>query len=397
MAPSASPCSQSRWVADPPISGRVASGWESVRDVFAQNLRPSEGDPGDLGAGVCVIVDGRVVVDLVGGWRDRAMRLPFADDTLVNVYSVGKGVTSVIALAAASQGLIDLDQPVNRHWSSFPQDSTLRQHLTHQAGLPALRGEIADEVPTDWSRMCATLATTEPWWEPGTAHGYHVNTAGFLVGEPVRIAAGRERFGHLLHDWLAEPLGADLVYGVPDRDLSRCSEIEFGGAAPSRPQSPENPSTFDDELARMRHHAYFNPSTVSGMHIVETPAWRQAEVPSTNLHATARAVATVYAATLDPRGPVDPAVLAEARTTQVDGEDLILGKRSRFGLGFQLHQDDRPVGVSPESFGHFGFGGSIGFADPGVGIAAAYVLNRPGDRWQIPRTKRLLATLRDIV
>ena len=117
-------------------------------------------------------------------------------------------------------------------------------------------------------------------------------------------------------------------------------------------------------------------------------------MPSTNLHTTARAVAEVYAAVLDPRGPVDAGLRREAATTQVDGDDLILEKRSRFGLGFQLHQDDRPVGVSPSSFGHYGFGGSLGFADPDTGLAVGYVLNRPGDRWQIPRTRRLLAALR---
>ena len=160
---------------------------------------------------------------------------------------------------------------------------------------------------------------------------------------------------------------------------------------------PKTAADFPDELAQMRHHAYFNPSTVSGMGVVETREWRQATVPSTNLHATAAAVATLYQSLLDPDGPVDRAVLAEARTTQVDGPDLVLEQRSRFGLGFQLHQEERPVGVTEESFGHYGFGGSIGFADIDADIAVGYVLNRPGDRWQIPRTRRLLAALREVV
>lgn len=379
-----------------PVSGAVASGWESIRATFEENLRPSENDPGDLGAGLCVIADGKVVVDLVGGWRDREATRPFTADTLVNSYSVGKGVTAVIALIAASRGLVDLDEPVSKHWPGFRLTSTLRQHLSHQAGLPALRGHVDDDVPTDWPRMCAALADTEPWWEPGTGHGYHVNTAGFLVGEPVRLAAGASRFGDLLIDWLAGPLDADLVYGVPDHDLARCSEIEFiGGKTPMPPRA--TPTEFADEATRMVHHAYFNPSTVSGMSIVESRRWRQAEVPSTNLHATAKGVAKIYAAVLDPSGPVDPALAREAATTQVDGEDKVLMTRSRFGLGFQLHQDERPIGVSPSSFGHFGFGGSIGFADPDAGLAVGYVLNRPGDRWQIPRTRRLLAELREVL
>jgi len=383
-------------VADAPVSGAVASGWETIRATFEENFRPSENDPGDLGAGLCVIAGGDVVVDLVGGWRDREMTRPFEPDTLVNSYSVGKGITAVIALMAVGRGLIDLDEPVNRHWKDFGPSTTLRQHLTHQAGLPALRGAVDDDVPTDWGRMCSALAGTEPWWEPGTGHGYHVNTAGFLVGEPVRIAAGADRFGDLLADWLAGPLHADLVYGVPNRSLDRCSDIAFTGGKTPMPSS-DAPPDFADESARMIHHAYFNPSTVSGMSIVESRRWRQAEVPSTNLHATAKSIAKVYAALLDRHGPVDAALVEEATTTQVDGDDKILRTRSRFGLGFQLHQDERPIGVTPASFGHFGFGGSVGFADHDAGLAVGYILNRPGDRWQIPRTRRLLAALREMV
>ncbi|MEM7141230.1 MAG: serine hydrolase domain-containing protein [Actinomycetota bacterium] len=382
-----------------PIAGSIAPGWESIRDVFIENFSSTPGtpdDPGDLGAGLCVIAAGETVVDLVGGWRDRAQTVGYDHDTLVNAYSVGKGVAAAVALAAVSRGLIDLDEPAHRHWTELPQATTLREHLSHQAGLPAVRGEAPDWLPMDWGAMCDALAMSEPWWEPGAAHGYHTNTAGFLVGEPVRRAAGALRFGDLLQEWFARPLDADLFFGVPRDHLARCAQLGLSFASPATMPQKQTP-VFADDLARMRHHAYFNPSTVSGMGVVETAIWRQAEVPSTNMHATARGVARVYASLLDPAGPVDPAVLADACSTQVDGPDLILEKRSRFGLGFQLHQDDRPIGVTEDSFGHYGFGGSIGFADAEAGIAVGYVLNRPGDRWQIPRTKRLLAALREVL
>lgn len=384
-------------MAEVPIAGSVAAGWEAVRAVFERNFVADEPDaatpdPGDLGAGLCVIADGEIVVDLVGGWRDRDRTAPFTAETLVNAYSVGKGVSAAVALAAVSRGLIDLDAPVQEHWPEFGAATTLRHHLSHQAGLPALRRPVDADVPLDWHRMCRELASTEPWWSPATAHGYHVNTAGYLVGEPVRAAAGADRFGDLLRDWFAAPLGADLHFGVRDADLERCSEIAFTGGA--TPTAPRDTVDFPDETARMQHHAYFNPPTLSGMTIVEDRAWRQAEVPSTNLHATAKGVALVYDALLGPSGPVDASLVAAAAETVVDGPDRILGTRSRFGLGFQLHQDGRPIGVSASSFGHYGFGGSVGFADPEAGIAVGYILNRPGDRWQIPRTKRLLAALR---
>jgi CubicO group peptidase (beta-lactamase class C family) len=146
----------------------------------------------------------------------------------------------------------------------------------------------------------------------------------------------------------------------------------------------------------MRLSAYFNPPGFSGIGIVNTSAWRQAVVPSTNGHATARAVAGFYAALLPGVSrPILPgSLIAEATETHSEGHDLVLDRPTRFGLGFALHLDARPVGITTSSFGHYGHGGSLGFAAPDAGIAFAYLVNRPGDRWQNPRTRRLLDTLR---
>ncbi len=381
------------------IGGHVSKGWETVGNAFRDNFSVLDDDPGDLGASLCVVSAGRTVVDLWGGWADRGRTRPWQPDTLVNSYSVGKGITSTVALAAVSRGLLSLDDPLRRCWPELRSSTTLRQAMSHQAGLPALRDEVPGDLPLDWTAMCCALAATDPWWEPGTAHGYHTNTFGFLVGEPTRRVASAKRFGDLLREWVAQPVEADVWFGVGDDDLKRCSEVDLGSG-------PLDPSTqggggpgggFDDEHQRMIHHAYFNPSTLSGMGIIETKEWRQAEVPSTNGHFTAKGVARIYASLLDPSGPVDRAVLGEATSTQADGTDLVLGKSSRYGLGFQLHLDERPIGVTPASFGHFGFGGSIGFADPDADISVGYLLNRPGDRWQMPRTRRLLAALREVV
>ncbi len=386
-------------MSEAPVFGEAAAGWEVVRDVFHDNFRKTDDDPGDLGASLCVIADGSTVVDMWGGWADRACTRPWRTDTLVNSYSVGKAVVSAVALTAVSRGLIDLDTPARTYWPELRSTATVREVMSHQAGLPALRATVSDEVVLDWHAMCAALASTEPWWEPGTAHGYHANTFGFLVGEPVRRAAAAGRFGDLLREWVADPIDADVWFGVRDVDLARCSEIDLrkGPFDPVAPDSRASARHFETDHQRMLHHAYFNPSTLSGMRVVETRRWRQAEVPSTNGHFTASGVAAVYASLLDPRGPVDQAVLTEATSMQVEGVDLVLGKVSRFGLGFQLHQDERPIGVTPASFGHFGFGGSLGFADPAAGIAVGYLINRPGDRWQIPRTRRLLAALKEAV
>lgn len=139
-------------------------------------------------------------------------------------------------------------------------------------------------------------------------------------------------------------------------------------------------------------HCYFNPAGVSGSGVVNTPAWRESVIPSTSGHGTARAVAALYAALL--AGEVaSPALVAEATRVHSDGTDRVLGRPSRFGLGFQLHQESRPLGGSGAGFGHYGYGGSLGFADPPAGVAFGYLTNRPGERWQTPRTQALIDAL----
>jgi CubicO group peptidase (beta-lactamase class C family) len=244
----------------------------------------------------------------------------------------------------------------------------------------------------DWPAMTAALAAQEPWWEPGTGHGYHVNTFGFLAGEVIRRACGRT-VGQLLRAEVAGPLCADVHIGLPASLDARVAEFAWPGPP------PEEHEPGGLEPARlMEHNAYFNPGGLSGAGVVNTRAWRAAELPSANAHGTARGVARVFAAlaaggTLDGTVIVDAGALAAAATEQVYGQDLVLGRPSRFGLGFQLTQPQRPLGPGPAAFGHFGAGGSLGFCDPGSGVGFGYVMNQMGPRWQNPRTRALLDTV----
>ncbi len=382
---------------DPPISGTIAPGFEVVRDVFGANFEPTEDDPGDLGASLCVIRGGEVVVDLWGGWSDRAMTEPWRRDTLLNIYSVGKAAAAVTALRLVERGDVALDEPLAGVWPEMTGEGreaiTLRQALAHRAGLPAMREPLPDHAIYDWDGMCAALASTRPWWTPGEAHGYHTNTFGFLVGEPVCRVSGT-RFDRALAELTTGPAGADdLFIGLPPSEHARCAEMDvFGAEMMDLVPGPQE----NDEASLLAHRAYFNPSTMSGMGVIDTEAWREAMVPSTNGHATARSVAAFYAALLPSAGDrrlLGDALLREATSVQADGIDRVLGRPSRFGLGFMLHQDERPIGIGPGSFGHFGYGGSLGFADPDADLAVAYLISRPGDRWQMPRTRRLLSAL----
>jgi CubicO group peptidase (beta-lactamase class C family) len=261
--------------------------------------------------------------------------------------------------------------------------------LAHRAGLPAIRRLLPPLSMYDWALMTSALAAEEPWWKPGSRHGYHVNTFGFLVGELVRRVSG-ESIGAFLERTIAGPLGADFHFGVAAGQHRRVADFLF----------PEVPVEFPGpETPLLVQRAYTNPPGVSGLGTVNDSAWREAEMPSTNAHATARAVARIYSA-LAAGGAIDGIrVLANetvelAATEAARGTDAVLNRPSRFGLGFQLTQPERPLGPNKRSFGHFGAGGSLGFADPDEALAFAYTPNQSaGPRWQNPRNRGLIEAL----
>ena len=370
------------------IDGVCDPRFAAVRDAFVANFA----ERGELGAAVALTVGGRVVVDLWGGWADGERRRPWRRDTLVNFFSVGKGLSAVCAHRLVERGLVDLDAPMARYWPEFAaagkEAITLRQVLSHRAGLPAVREPLADGAMLDWSAMTRALERQAPWWAPGTAHGYHVNTFGYLVGEVVRRVAGTT-LGAMLRAEVAGPLGADVHIGLPVSEHGRVADIVWPGGR----EVAEVPSLAADQV--MRWNTYWNPPGLSGAGWVNTAAWRVAEIPSTNGHGTARGVARVYAA-LAHGGAIDGVhvlaapVLDAAVVEHSSGPDLVVRRPSRFGLGFQLTQPERPLGPNAGGFGHFGAGGGLGFCDPEAGIAFGYVLNDMGPSWQSPRTRALV-------
>ena len=374
-----------------PSDGICDPKFTRLNDAFAENFA-RRGEPG---AAIALSVNGRVVADLWGGWRDSARTEPWRRDTLVNFFSVSKALCTIVALRLVERGKLDLDAPVVSIWPAFAQAGketiTLRQILSHRAGLPSIRAPMPEGSALNWSQMTDALAAQEPWWEPGTAHGYHVNTFGFLVGEIVRRVDGRT-IGTILREDIAAPLGADVHIGLPAREHARVAEFLW-------PQIPSTQNMPDADQA-MRFNAYWNPPGISGGGWVNRPEWRLAEIPSTNGHGTARGVARIYAA-LANGGEIDGARILESETLRAAtvehsyGNDLINQRPSRFGLGFQLTQPERPLGPNPGAFGHFGAGGSLGFCDPESGVAFGYVTNDMGPRWQNPRNRALIAALYD--
>ena len=371
-----------------PVDGFCDSRFAAVRDAFVANFTQRS----EPGAAVCMTVDGRPVVDLWGGYADIANTRPWVRDTLVNFFSVSKGLCATVAAMLTERGQIDPDDLVAKVWPEFANAGkaaiTIRQILSHRAGLPAIREGLPDGAALNWPLMIHALENQAPWWEPNTRHGYHVNTFGYLVGEIVRRKTGKT-IGTFIREEIAGPLGADIYIGLPLSEHSRVAEYRWPAAPPPR-DIPEG-----DDMALMRWNTYWNPPGFSGAHWVNTQEWRSAEVPSTNGTGTARGVARFYSA-LARSGEIDGVrIVGHAALEQAAAEhsydiDLVSGQTTRFGLGFQLTQKERPMGPNPNAFGHFGAGGSLGFCDPDADVAFGYVTNDMGPRWQNPRNRALM-------
>lgn len=371
------------------IAGDCAPGFEGVRDEFRANFVAR----GEVGAALCVIHRGEVIIDLWGGWADEAQTLPWERDTIVDFYSVGKAIVAVSLLQLVDRGALGLDTPVADIWPEFAaggkQTVTVRQALCHEAAVPAIRERLTDDDLYDWETMTAALASTEPWWPIGTRHVYHTNTYGFLVGEIVRRVTG-EMPDTALRGF-ADDLDADVHFGVPLDEQRRCADVIWAADPPSRDATRDLDSL--DADTRMNVLAHFNPPGASSVGVVNSPGWRAAQVPSTNGHGSARGVARIYAGLLEPDRILSVPMRTTAAEPQAMGPCSILGEDVAFGLGFVPTSARRPFGPNPGSFGHFGTGGALGFADPESDLAFGYVMNHVIPRWQSTRNRSLIDAL----
>jgi len=361
------------------IAGEVAPRFAGVKEAFEDNFARH----GDVGAAVAVYHHGRKVVDLWAGQADRRSGTPWDRDTLTLVFSSTKGVTAIAVHRLAERGLLDLDAPVADYWPEFAAEGKgtvpVRWLLSHRAGLPVFDDPPAVDDALAWGPAVDALAAQRPLWEPGTAHGYHAITFGWLVGEVVRRATGR-RLAEVVADDVAGPLGLDLWIGLPETEEHRVSRL-LAAPPPDRDALAAIPTD-----QRRRLEAFLDPAslTLRALNVTQppfnfnSPAVHAAELPAANAITTARSLAKLYAATIgevDGHRLLDPATVASATVEQAAGPDRVLLVDSRFGSGFFLPCRFTPL-MGPRSFGHPGAGGSVAFADPDTGVAFAYVMNQ---------------------
>jgi CubicO group peptidase (beta-lactamase class C family) len=374
------------------IEGECDPAFTSVRDAFARNFA----DGSELGASLCIDVDGRRVVDLWGGWLDADRARPWTRDSIVCVFSCTKGLAAIVLLQLVDRGLVDLDAPVARYWPEFAaedkEELPVRHLLTHEAGLPAIGRPLPLGSLSDWDLMTEALAAQRPWWAPGTAHGYHGVTFGHLVGEVARRADGRT-IGTLLHDEVTAPLGVDCFLGLPASEDPRTATMVL---------APIEGATFFSRWQpdALGPKSFGNPPDCNDPAHTNSRAFRAAEIPAANAHANARALASVYRALA--RGDlVSLDLVREAGRIHVDGPDLVMEQPTRFGLGFEitLPEADFAFGPGARTFGHNGSGGSLGAIDPDAGVAFGYAMNRMlwTDRRDDPRWPPIFDALYDAI
>ena len=383
------------------ISGTVHPDFEPVREAFAENFAARS----DVGAAFCAYVDGEKVVDLWGG--EARPGVPWAEDTLCLVWSTTKGATALVAQILADRRLLDVDAPVARYWPEFAthgKDAVTVWHvLTHAAGLPFWEGyrELVHHDSTKgWERtddIAAALAAAPPVWEPGTKHGEHALTYGWLVGEIVRRITGKT-LGTYFREEVAEPLGLDFWIGLPAGHHRRVADLL------------QPPTLAEPELAEMMAEL-MAPDALTGQALLVGPRgglehlaevansanYRAAEIPASNAITDARSLARMYAmlargGELDGVRIVSPESVAAHAAEQFRGYDVVLVSDKRYGLGYMRPCPPAEVfGPNDEAFGHPGLGGSLGFADPVAKVGYGYVMNQMMPGIQVDPRARVLA------
>jgi CubicO group peptidase (beta-lactamase class C family) len=361
------------------IQGTCDERFRAVKEAFEQNFI----DHGEVGASVAVTVDGKPVVDLWGGHADAGRTRPWERDTIVNVYSTTKGMTAICANRLMDQGKLDPDAPVAKYWPEFAQAGKeklpVRYLLSHRAGLPALRDFLPDGGAYDWEMFTGALAATEPWWDPGTRHGYHAVTFGHLNGEVIRRITGMS-VGTYFRKEIAEPLGVDFMIGFgPEHDARTADMVP----APFPTMDSDNMlgKVLADPTSMSFKAFMITPDIMVNPDYMNTREWRSAEIPAANGHTNARALARVYGALarggeLDGVRLMSKSCVDQATAEQSYGEDAVLFMPTRFGLGFMLDVPEMQVSPTGTLFGHAGMGGSFGFADPEVKLGFGYAMNK---------------------
>ncbi len=351
------------------ISGDCDARFESLRGVVSDLIDSGE----DVGSSVTVLIEGKPVVDIWGGWVDEQKSAPWGRDTITNVWSTTKTMTALCALMLIDRGQLDPDAPVAKYWPEFAQngkDNVLVRHLmSHTSGVSGWDQPVQVSDIYDWDKSTGMLAAQAPWWEPGTASGYHAIDFGHLIGEVIRRVTGK-KLGQFFADEVAGPLGADFFIGLPDSEFGRVSNV-------IPPPPLPIPEGIPMDSVMMKTFTGPAPDASDSW----TPEWRRADIGGANGHGNARSVARAQSVIVN-GGEVDGVRLLSKDTIdlifkeQSNGTDLVLGVPIRFGIGYGLEVSEQPyIPVGRVCFWG-GWGGSVIVNDVERNLTISYMMNR---------------------
>jgi CubicO group peptidase (beta-lactamase class C family) len=356
-----------------PLGGTWSARFDSLRELFAAKLESGE----DLGASLAVNIDGEMVVDVWGGWADEARTVPWTENTITCVFSTTKTMTSLAALVLVDRGELDLEANVAAYWPEFAARGKagikVRHLLSHTSGVSGWDQPVTVEDLYDWDKSTAMLAAQAPWWERGTASGYHAMTYGHLIGEVIRRITG-QCLGEFFADQIARPLGADFHIGLPSSEFHRVANLV------SWPLLPADLTQLDPKGPAFK--TFTGPDMDLNIERSWTERWRRADIGATNGHGNARSVARVQSAVacggvVDGVRLLSPKRINRIFEVQSDGIDLVLGYRLKVGVGYGLPWPEMLPFV-PEGRACFGAGagGSMMLADADCRLTVAYVINK---------------------
>ena len=352
------------------MAGRVANGFEPVARAFAENFEQH----GDIGAACALYHRGQPVVDIWGGLADLETRRPWQEDTIVLVFSAAKGPTATCIHQLVEAGRLDLDLPIAHYWPEFgcngKEQITTAQVLSHQAGLAAIDADLTLAEVLAWDPVVNAIAAQSPNWEPGSKHGYHARSFGWILGELIRRITEQSP-GRYLAEHICGPLDLNYWVGLPAAELPRCATL-----VPPAGGSDAVAALLGADSLTVR--VMSGPSGLFGYNEMwNRPEVLAAEMPSSNGVGDARSLARFYhilAGGVDGLSLLGPEQMIRARQPQVRGPDAVIFHETCFGLGYALQPMLAP-GAGQNCFGHPGAGGSLAFADPDAGIGFAYVMN----------------------
>ena len=354
-------------------SGPCSARFDPLRELFAAKLQSGE----DLGASLAVNIDGEMVVDLWGGWADEARTVPWTENTITCVFSTTKTMTSLAALVLVDRGELDLDANVAKYWPEFAVRGKagikIRQLLSHTSGVSGWDQPVTIDDVYDWDKSTAMLAAQAPWWEPGTASGYHALTYGHLIGEVIWRITG-QRLGAFFAEQIAGPLGADFHIGLSPSEFPRVANV----VAPQWP--PTDLTRLDQSSPAFK--TFTGPNLDLNIELSRTERWRRADIGAANGHGNARSVARIQSIVacggeIDGVRLLSPQTINRIFEVQSHTVDLVLGIPLKIGVGYGLPwpQVFPFVPEGRQCFGA-GAGGSLVIADADRRLTVAYVMNK---------------------